>query len=285
MIECRCHDMMNVHGDLADTDEFGTVLSRGPFTTTESQADPVIAIHAIHWVLTMETYATKRRNQIGEWTYIPTVSDSDTVVYSKGNHVIIAFKGSTTLVDIHNDIILSKPGHACRFPKAATMSLFVQRVLEEDPTTLIQLTGHSLGGAIARCVGSRLGLGAVTFNPAAPPSSPAPTFGNQIHYHIVFDIISAWQAGSVRIDKGHRPKRIRRFAFITKLVSKYFYNVAIGPMIKAHLLENFSNEKKGEIMTSDQEMEVWKQWFDPLPHLIQRLFFLFTQTSHLPPIP
>lgn len=259
-----------------------SVVDFGPFTTTTQQADPLIRNHAIHWVLCKEAYARQRRYAIEGWVYQPQASSGDTAVYADGNHVIIAFRGTATLVDIHNDIQLSRPGQSCSFEKSKSMSVYVARLLETDPLTLIQLTGHSLGGAIARCVGGRLGLGVVTFNCAAPPSSPAMSYSNQIHYHIVFDIISAWQSSATRIDKRYSP---RRFGLLTRFLQKLFYDMAIAPMLKAHEIDNFSNERTGMVIRASDEQRVWHNWFTRLPTVVQRLFLKFTKTEMLPAIP
>lgn len=278
---CQCRDALEV-----DT-TFGSVVSRGPFSTLPQQADRLLSFHAIHWVLSTEAYATIRRNEIAGWLYQPEQSSPDTAVYRHQSlpHVIVAFRGSQTLVDIHNDIVLSRPGNSCSFPKAEFMSQWVSSLLEE-PDILIQLTGHSLGGAIARCVGGRLGLGAVTFNAAAPPSSPAATFPNQIHYHIVFDVISAWQTNAIRINKGFQPAPFKRWPLFNRVVQKWFRIKAIGPMVAAHELSNFSDERAGQLVTAEKEEGDWQNWFIELPTRLKKLFLSFIRTTEgLPQIP
>ena len=79
----------------------------------------------------------------------------------------------------------------------------------------IILTGHSLGGAIARCVSSQLNLPSVTFNAAAPPSNPVFNSSLETSYHIVYDIVSAWQ----------EPDIIRRLIKITNLGNQNYHSL------------------------------------------------------------
>jgi hypothetical protein len=142
--------------------------------------------------------------------------------------------------------------------------------LEDNPELSVQVTGHSLGGAIARCVGETLGLGIVTFNAAAPPSNPVIiTSGNEINYHIVFDIISAWQSpGTIRLDKGFRPVKSR------SIIPLKWAQTAISHLIEAHRLSNFSNKKVGVQVDATMENNMMKSWFYSLP-LILRQFIIF----------
>ena len=245
------------------------------------EADRFIHPHAMHWVLCNETYL-QRRSQIDGWTLVQEIDNA--VIYEKDLFTIIAFRGTVGVSDIKSDIQLSVSG-SCSFDKIKPGIEFVSQYLLKTQN-FVQLTGHSLGGAIARCVGADLGLGVITFNPAAPPSNPPSIGPNQVHYHIVFDIISAW-IPSVRIDKGFRPHSTGISKYLTKIpiIKKYLFNVGIKPILNAHSLEAFTNQRSGHLSTSQMENTLWQNWFNQLPSLFKTSFLFFIQTNKLPPIP
>ena len=241
------------------------ILWRGPFTTSTSQADSIISGHAIHWVLSKEVYSSSPRENIEGWEYQYSASTSDMAIYTRDNLAIVSFRGTVTLSDFRDDVTLSLPGREDSISRIAPGIQAVSQILSDG--FLAQCTGHSLGGAIARKVSQALSLGSVTFNAAAPPSNPVTTAPGEVDYHIVFDVISAWTHPSIiRIDKGFRP--------------------SIYPLstVRAHNLDLFSNEKKGVIITNDQEDILWKKWFSKLPRLVRKTFLYFIQTKSLPPI-
>lgn len=257
---------------------FGSLVDFGPFTTTSANADPIIGQHAIHWVLSKETYATSRRKEIDGWNLVGETVD--TCMYHLEDRAIIAFRGSQTLADVKADVQLSRPGgNGCNFDKMAPALAMVEAFITENPDVEIQLTGHSLGGAIARCAGQKLGLGIVTFNGAAPPSNPVSTGPNEVDYHIVFDLISAWEnPNTIRIDKGYRPAQYGR------LDPRRWLDLSVGPVFRAHLIENFSNEKVGKITSTVGENFIILSWYNRLPQLLKDAFNAFTQTNRLPAV-
>lgn len=234
-------------------------------------ADPLIGQHAIHWVLSNESYYSSRRPQIDDWYLVG--GTPDTCMYHSGDAAIIAFRGSTTLGDIQQDVQLSTPGG---IPTKVGPALeLIKNFQTENPDVPIQLTGHSLGGTIARICGQTLGLGIVTFNAGAPPSNPAVTGPNEVDYHIVFDIISAWESpNTVRIDKFYRPQK-GTLASITGNA---------GGVYKAHAIDNFSNKKFGVIKSTKFEQALLTGWFNTLSLIQKKSFEWFIQTTRLPPL-
>ena len=239
------------------------ILHRGPFTTSTSQADPLLQGNAIHWVLSKEVYATFPRPIIEGWELQPALSTYDMAIYSMATFTIMAFRGTVNLADFRDDITLSRPGGENSISRTQPGIEAAQYILSLGQS--IQTTGHSLGGAVARKVAEALQLGSVTFNSAAPPSNPVTTAPGEIDYHIAMDVISAWAHPSIiRIDKGIRP--------------------GLNPVstTKAHTLDLFSNERKVIIITNNQEDELWRTWFYKLPRLAQKTFLYFIQTKSLP---
>lgn len=264
---------------------FGSLVTFGPFTHTCTSADPILGQHSIHWVFAREVYSTIRRQEIDGWQKVGGTVDTVMYHYPKASdtpgRAIIAFRGSQTIADIRSDIQLSRPGgNGCDFDKLKPALEMVEHFIEENPDVEIQLTGHSLGGAIARCAGQKLGLGIVTFNSAAPPSNPVYTGPNEVDYHIVFDLISAWEnPNTVRIDKGFRPYKYGN------LDPRKWLDTSIYPVFKAHSIENFSNCKSGKIISGQEENFIIKSWYDGLSLLLRKIFNYFTQTNQLPPVP
>jgi hypothetical protein len=228
-------------------------------------ADPLIGIHSIHWVICGETYKAQPRAQQLEGGWKKIFEQEETVAYRLDKFVIIGFRGSHRGKDIIDDLTLANAANdTCAFPRVPPARQLTTELLEEDEEILIQCTGHSLGGAIARCVGEALNLGVVTFNAAAPPSNPVLNMENQVHYHIVFDIISAWQSpNTVRIDKGFRPIKSR------SIIPFQWLKQVSREMYLAHSLESFSFIKKGKIISAQQENEMFQEWVKRLPFILR----------------
>lgn len=74
----------------------------------------------------------------------------------KGNHVIIAFRGTADFNDIKDDAMILACDTPVQFLQQAIWVLF--DVIEKHKPTQVSLTGHSLGGAVAyqlsRCLAS-----------------------------------------------------------------------------------------------------------------------------------
>jgi len=251
---------------------------------TSLSPDPLLGENSIHWLICLQTYNRNRSpNLPGGWFL--GYDGEETCVYHKEDaegfvlpYSIIGFRGTTNQKDILDDIKLSLPENGtCGFPRAQEGIDFTRKFIDDNPELTVQVTGHSLGGAIARCAGQALGLGIITFNAAAPPSNPVDTSsGNEQNYHIVFDIISAWQSpGTIRIDKGYRPKKNR------SLIPLVWAKKALGEVYESHSLVNFSNQRPGNLMNSEQENSLMKSWFYSLPSILRKfiIFFLMGTTK------
>jgi len=105
-------------------------------------------------------------------------------------------------------------------------------------------------------------LKVVTFNAAAPASSPVVTSKGETDYHIMYDLISAWQSPStIRIDKGTRPKLTPFESYIPYMwLWKTWENI-----LPAHSLIMFSKEVKGVIVDPQTENAEIQNWFKSLP--------------------
>lgn len=258
---------------------------------TEQDADPVLGENAIHWLVCLETYNQQRSPILGsKGDWFLGYQDEDTCIYHQQDqdgfvlpYTIIGFRGTTGIEDVYNDIKLSNPSNGtCGFPKAQEGIEFTKQFLVDNPELSVQVTGHSLGGGIARCTGQALGLGIVTFNAAAPPSNPViTTSGNEMNYHIVFDVISAWQSpGTVRIDKGFRP--VKSSAIIPVKWSR----TAMSQLIESHSLVNFSNQIQGRQVDADTEDSLMKSWFHSLPKILKKfILYFFMGNSSVKTIP
>jgi hypothetical protein len=246
--------------------------------------DPLISQHTIEYLVCKETYNSPRAQKIQEWSLFG--GGVDWCVYRKGSQSIIGFRGTKSPNDILNDVQLSL-GH--EFQKVQPFTKLVKEFIT-DVGDEIMLTGHSLGGALAREVAKNLKLHCVTFNCAAPPIAPAPMYENQTHYHIVFDLISAWQANAIRIDKNIRPNQsslnyyARKLPLVGRFVGRLFRSYSLKQMMEAHKLDTFSSEKPGKLISNDVENFLWKDWFDNLPGKVRVYFRVFTSVRELPPV-
>lgn len=266
-------------------EKYGSVVGGGGgYTTTSSEADPIIQQHVYHWIFAKESYAPpqSRRQNIEGWIYLSEYSSTDICVYRRDNNCIVAFRGTQTAQDIYNDIQLSQYGNQCEFSKVRPSVEFIQDLLVNDPDIVIQVTGHSLGGAVARCVSVALQLISVTFNSAAPPSSPKQNNGSETAYHIQFDIISAWQSPCVRIDKGFRPKKT---SMLYRMLGNHMMKRSIRPMLDAHNIDNFSNARPGRFISTNEENTMWREWYTKVPLKFKVAFLVFLGTSYFPPLP
>ena len=231
--------------------------------------DPIIGQHAIHWMVCIQSYKSKFEkssflNVNGEsWELV--VAEEESLVYQFEDRVIIGFRGTAEKKDIIDDLKLANAANGtCSFPRRDPAVLFVQELLDDNPDLFVQVTGHSLGGAIARCTGHALDVGVVTFNAAAPPSNPVVSTPNQVDYHIVFDIISAWQhPNTIRIDKGYRPIKSR------SIIPFRWMKTAMGPIVESHSLSNFSSERFGKVIGAQEEDDMIQKWYKSLPFILQ----------------
>lgn len=221
-------------------------------------ADPIIRRHAIYWLLCLESNAAPRRYYVdGDWKLF--YHDAETCAYHRGCNVVFAFRGTKRAKDLYDDrqIVLGRT-----FPRAREASRFIVELMKLNPYAKVELTGHSLGGAVAREVGKSLGLTAITFNAGAPPSAPAVSGRFDVNYHIVFDLISAWQSpNTVRIDKGFRPIS----GLWISMVPHLWVWTILGGVLPAHKLMNFSKFNLGVVVTPGVESGLIHKWFVSLP--------------------
>lgn len=253
-------------------------------TLSTSQADLIIKEHAIHWVFANEVYSSVRASNIEGWSLLEN-DNIDTCAYEKDGLIIAAFRGTYDFNDVKIDVSISLPGGANE--KVHQAKIFMEDLMDEYDC-LVQVTGHSLGGDTARQIGRMYGLGIVTFNCAAPPSNPQVKGDNEVHYHIVFDLISAWQDGCVRIDKGYRPKEpsvaIRKAvlmpgSYLAKVIAN---GLAVKPLAEAHSILAFDNRRRGILINNKTEYTYWTKWFNKLPMTIRITFFAYTKNTRLP---
>jgi hypothetical protein len=246
--------------------------------------DKLIIKHTVEWLICRETYHTPRAVKVHGWTLFE--EGEDWCIYSMDNQSIWGFRGTSSTQDIVNDIQLSR--NYSSFEKIAPFTTMVRDYMAQTGNA-VMLTGHSLGGALAREISRILKIPCVTFNCAAPPSAPVPS-GEGVHYHIVFDIISAWQAGAVRIDKNHRPNQsgliywARKIPFLGKYAGLLFKSYSLKQMVEAHSLDNFSSHPRGRLVSNDFENKLWIDWFRHLPGKIKIYFLTFTSIRQLPPV-
>lgn len=223
----------------------------------ENDADPIIRRHAIHWLACIESYRAPKRPRLGRWSLVYDTMETCIYKQDRVNRVLVAFRGTKAPKDLYDDTQLTM-GKV--FPRAAEAVKLVEDLAALNPGLTIELTGHSLGGAVAREVEKLTGLVTVTFNAAAPPSFPV--VSGATDYHIVFDLISAWQSpNTVRIDKGFNPRPPALWYVIP-----YMWMLQIfDSVLPAHELKNFSREIPGTVVTTGVESGNIQRWFLSLP--------------------
>jgi len=165
--------------------------------------------HRIHATFSAESYLDYRRPYVDGWIIVPQLSDKNFSVYRQGSAVIMAIRGTvlTEPADLGNDLLITLNVQKFLLPRVTRAEQRLQEILEEYPgIDKLQFTGHSLGGAVACELARMHASEAIVFNSAAPPTSPVRTRSPGIFaYHIVFDLISAWNINNRLIDKGYRP--------------------------------------------------------------------------------
>lgn len=115
-------------------------------------------------------------------------------------HAIICIQGTSIvttkgLSNILDDVALATGG--CNLAAVNNATLVLEDIKARGFTN-ITVTGHSLGGTSAFCVGEKYPeIDCVAFNPGAPVTSPRVTPPNGRGYHIIGDIISSHIGGSV----------------------------------------------------------------------------------------
>lgn len=223
---------------------------------TVDDADPIISKHAIHWIVCTESYKTIKTPIQCKWELIH--SETETCAYKKKDEdrVIIGFRGTSDTKDLYDDMLIVQQ-------KVYPRVLEAIELIKTQPkfrNMRLEVTGHSLGGAIARDVGKSLRLPSITFNAAAPPSYPVTSDG--VDYHIIPDIISAWQSpNTIRIDKGFRPSQPLPIMLSAFASARETFN----EVIPSHSLKNFAKSPPGKIVTTEFENRIIQGWFMSLP--------------------
>ena len=121
------------------------------------------------------------------------IDDQDTViVVVKGT----SFNTDKAFSNILDDLQLTITG-GCNLAAVSSASAVLDDIIAAGYTD-ITITGHSLGGAAAFCLGAKYpSTKVVTFNAAAPPTQSTTGPPNSKAYHIVGDIISSHYAAPV----------------------------------------------------------------------------------------
>lgn len=239
----------------------------------QDDADPIILLHDIHWLVCIETYKEVRDETIGrdhQWSLVE--EEEEIVVYQKNHrhcimrgstppekaHLIVGFRGTKVLRDIHDDIHIT---FGQDFERGEKGKNFVKMLKTKYVDAQIDVTGHSLGGAIARVTGEEHDIQVVTFNAAAPPTAPVKVRPDDVNYHIMYDIVSAWQSpNTIRIDKGYFPHivaSVLTHTFLGNPVPLHF----IAEMLRTHELANFSSKRSGRLVTPSEETQKFSMWF------------------------
>lgn len=236
---------------------------------SEGDADPIIRRHAIHWLVCIESYATTRprRPLIGaRWSLFFNAAETCAYRLLGTDRVVVAFRGTKVAKDLYDDRLIAL-GQV--YPRAEEAVALVRSMQVVNPSVRVEVCGHSLGGSIATMVSGVLQLQVVTFNAAAPPSFPV-THQRGVHYHIVYDIISAWQGPfTVRIDKGFRPVPL----FWQKLSVYTWLYASLSDLIESHKLANFSNARTGKVICGEAETVLIRGWLNSLPSSLKLMVY------------
>jgi hypothetical protein len=110
----------------------------------------------------MSSGAYDRTPSVPRWTaaepmYEPN-SGLRTVIYTDGSVFVVAFRGTDNASDLVEDAQLTLGMNTAMYPIGEAIAAGVKN------HGTVYVTGHSLGGAVAQVVGSRMGLPFVTFN-------------------------------------------------------------------------------------------------------------------------
>lgn len=99
---------------------------------------------------------------VPRWTAGPPLFDRNSglrsIIYTDGTVMVVAFRGTDNLSDLVEDAQLTFAINTAMYPIGEAVAAGAGA---HGP---VYVTGHSLGGAVAQVVGSRMGLPFITFN-------------------------------------------------------------------------------------------------------------------------
>ena len=209
--------------------------------------------HSVYIKLSAQAYKNPRLDNVAGYEYRPDLSDEYFASYVNydNREAVLSCRGTNVnnVRDLINDLVITFKGGA-NFPRLIIARAKLNDLIRSNPGLKYIVTGHSLGGAVARILADEnRTVKAITFNAAAPPTSVAAIVGNTVtSYHIAMDIISAWLGvgGEIvhRIDQG--------FELDSHLKSLY----------PPHALDNFFNYGNGYEISSEKEDEKWQNWYN-----------------------
>lgn len=296
-----------------------TILINLPFGEGEparrfgvEQAHPVIKSngHAVHAVMAAEVYFEPifRRPEIAGWYLIDAeefnVPRFCFYYHRQSRDTIMSCRGTTDAVDIIEDWKLATYG-ACMYDRAQEAHTLLTSFSKNFPKhRVLNVTGHSLGGAAARCLSqSRSGIKAIIFNPAAPPTAPVSGADNSLTYHIVMDVVSSWcgpDSQVIRIDQGDRIRvaPYPSIVLLAPLAAAIYATSAIveelGQIVPSHYMDRFFTNN-GAQAPSGVENHLWQDWWLGHPPVVRLVFGLLVfgttlginkaRQWTLPPIP
>lgn len=127
---------------------------------------PLTGINLLAAEISSQAYKkpSERKEHVGNYTYVPDFSDAENAIYKGSSTVFIAARGSTTASDwVISDVKIAGGKEAT---SARTKSYIekIQKVKSAFPKMKIILTGHSLGGNLAKEGSKQLNLKSITFN-------------------------------------------------------------------------------------------------------------------------
>ena len=257
--------------------DMGTALPEPPVFYVPSQVHPIIAKngHGMHAVIAadMYTHPEQRRRTIDRWILVtlPKYNTERFCFYVRGERAIFGCRGTQDMADVLQDWHLIREAGGCGFGRVdEAISILDAFRLEFREIKIISITGHSLGGAVARCVSARTGLVAVAFNPAAPPTTQTVQPHNNVTYHIVMDTISAWISGGnvVRLDTGIRIAPSTPLAQTVQTFLSYVYPIVGLAWVARELYQTVAAHSKSQfflqssqIVPTALEDKLWQDWW------------------------
>jgi hypothetical protein len=231
--------------------------------------------HAVHEHLASAAYY-KSHPSIHGYHIDKSLSDEETKVYvNKKGKVIVSFRGTTTPEDIITDAEIIGGQRGKRFDKSAEQ---VRQVIKKYGQENIEVTGHSLGGTIARYISDKFGLKGKAFNPGASPTELTATkesgrniktiinagdpISNSLSFAQNVEIRNSSQTSPHSIEDPFKPsgELKQQFKPITKSQSfnqieaiDQFKTVTEGPITQAEINEEIAQNARRRPGTQEHE--------------------------------